>query len=316
MTTSPIVPAPYTLELRATFDDLLYILAQLEDDEIENGHLANTWTPKALVAHVAFWDNVQRRRMEDALGGARSFVRPPGDNESRAAAEQRPIAEVLAEAEAARTALIAFAASLPAEALARNYPEDEHTLSFDRLLLHMVQHTRQHRDNLFAYAASLQRWGRAGLRELLVVQHSLLMDSIAGLEEQTIITTRNAGGWTLREQLIHLMAWSEYRYLVLADWPALPPGAIAEWQTHSGEGEDEVNARLLAKHSAMNIIEIADMLGAWHRRTLARFDALDDATLGSAGDYGWGAEGPLCRFLYSMCLHQAEHALEIWESRE
>jgi hypothetical protein len=211
---------------------------------------------------------------------------------------------------------VAFAESLTLADLTHDYPEDDHTLSFEKLLRHMVNHTRQHSDELFAHVASLHRWGRAGLRDLLDVQHNLLMDSIAGLDEQTILTTRVKGGWTVRDLLVHTMEASEYCYLVLADWPAVSPAAIAEWQAAPGETEDDVNARLLANRAHMNIIEIADMLATWHRRTLARFDALDDETLDSCGDYGWGAEGPLCRFLYTTCLHQAEHAIQIWEARD
>ncbi len=308
-------PAPYALELRSRFDRLLYVFAQLEPHEVDNVQLDNGWTPKGLLAHVAFWDTVQRCRMERALAGATSFALPAGDNDNRAAQELRPFAAVLAEAEAARAALVDFAATLPATALAHAYPEDDHTLSLDKLLRHMVNHTSQHTRDLFAYVASLRRWGRAGLRDLLDVQHNLLMDSIAGLDEETILTTRVAGGWSLRDQLVHVLAWSEYMYHVLVGWPAVAPAAIAEWIRAPGESEDAVNARTLQNRATMTMIEVVDMHATWHRRTLARIDALDDATLASKGDFGWGEQGELCHFLYSMCLHQAEHALEIWEVR-
>ncbi len=316
MTATQAQPPTYALELRTEFDRLLYILAQLEPEELENAHLNNGWTPRAVLAHVAFWDDAQRRRMQEALAGARTWARPPSDNDNRAASEQRPFAEVLAEAEESRAALIAFAESLSPEELARDYPEDDHTLSFDKLLRHMGNHTRQHADELFRYVASLRRWGRARLRNLLSVQHEMMMDSIAGLDEATILSTHVAGGWTLRDQLVHLLAWSEYGWLVLADWPTAAPAALAEWMAADGETEDDVNARLLANRADMNMIAVVDMLATWHRRTLARLDALDEAALAVSGDYGWGEEGELCGFLYRICLHQAEHALEIWETRE
>ncbi len=309
-------PAPYTQELRASFDRMLYVLAQLEPEELENARLDNGWTPAVLVAHVAFWDDAQRRRMEAAVRGE-PYVRPAGDNDGRAAAESRPFTQLLAEAEVARAALIAFAQSLSAEALASEYPEGERTLSLDKLLAHMINHVRSHTAELFAYAASLRRWGRAGLRNLLDVQHSILLDSVAGLDETTIQTTQVAGGWTLRDQLVHILAWSEYGHHVVAAWPEVSASAIAEWEAAPGEDEDEANARLLSNRAAMTMIDVLDMLATWHRRTLLRIDKMDDALLASHGDFGtpWGGEGELCHFLYSMCLHQAEHAVEIWETR-
>ena len=309
--------ATYAERLRRSFDALQYHLALFEPAEIEESRLENGWTPKAVLAHVAYWDDAQRERMQRALRGEAAGQRPSaGDNDERAALdEQRPFAEVLAAAEAARARLVAFAETLDPAALERDYPEGERSLSLDKLLAHMVDHTRRHAADLFAYCGSMQRWGRAGLRHLLDEQHNALMDSVAGLDEATILSTHLSDLWTLRDQLVHTLAWSEYAYRVVEAWPNLPAEAIRDWLPAEGETEDDANARLQAQRAGMTMIEIVDMLATWHRRLLRRFDALSDEELCSYGDFGWGQHGELSRFLYSICLHQAEHAQEIWEKR-
>jgi hypothetical protein len=123
-------------------------LAQLDPGEIESARLPGGWSPKALVAHIAFWDDYQTRRMQAALSGASAaagFARPPAGNDERAAADEaRPWPEVAAAAQAARERLVAFARSLPPEALARHYPEGDQSLSLLERLQHMARHVRNH----------------------------------------------------------------------------------------------------------------------------------------------------------------------------
>jgi uncharacterized damage-inducible protein DinB len=303
--------------LRRSFDRLQYTLALLEPGEVENARLDNGWTPKAVLAHIAFWDDVQRTRMERILQGEASGLHASaGDNDERAALDaERPLAEVQAAGEAARARLVAFAESFDPAALARDDPQGERRAALDRLLAHMVDHTRRHAADLFAYCGSLRRWGRAGLRRLLDDQHSALMDSVAGLDEATILGTYIDDRWTLRDQLVHVLAWSEYAYHVVEAWPNLPAEKVRAWIPGAGETIDDANLRLHTQRAGMTMIEIVDMLATWHRRMLRRLDALADDDLCRDGDYGWGERGDLARFLYNICLHQAEHAQAIWEKR-
>ena len=146
--TETITPADLAQQLKESFADLCNAVDRLTPDEIEQTRLEDGWTPKAILAHVAFWDDYQTRRMEAAYRGdsaATGFSRPPGDNDERAAHDQaRPWAEVAATASAARQRMIAFAESLPVDALTTEYREGERTLSIGALLQHMVRHTREH----------------------------------------------------------------------------------------------------------------------------------------------------------------------------
>jgi hypothetical protein len=294
-------------------------LALLELTEMEQQSLHDGWSPKALLAHVAFWDDFQRRRMQAALQGdsAQSgFARPLQDNDGRARQDDtRSLDEILAGAESARDRLVAFAASLDTSALEITYPEGQENLSLDRLLTHMAHHTRSHEAEVARYCGSSRRWDRSSLRHLLATQHDAMMDSIAGLEESTILSVRLPDGWTIRDHLVHILAWSENCYLVVDGWPTVSHATISAWLEGDGESLDDVNARLLAQRAAFTMIDVADQLAAWHRRLLRRLDGMREGGLAEVGDFGWGKQGELSEFLFGVCLHQAQHAEAIWRWR-
>ena len=225
-------------ELESTYAELCNTLAWLDAAELETAWLPSGWTPKAVLAHVAFWDDVQTRRMQaaySAASGAGSW-RPATTNDERAALDDdRPWAEVAAQADAARQRMVEFSCSLPDDALARDYTEGENRLSLEKLLRHMVNHTRQHTADIDGYGGSMQRWSRPDLRRFLAQQMENLMDSVGGLSERMILTARVDGTWTIRDTLVHVLAWEEECVPLLRHWPAAEPAAVAEWQF--GEGE-------------------------------------------------------------------------------
>lgn len=304
-------------QLQAAYDKLWHMLALLEPTELESGRLENQWTPKALLAHVAFWDEWQRQRMEAALQGATAqsgFTFPTVDNDERAAMDEtRPWAEVVVAADTARQALITFARALTPADLEYAYPEGEQSLSLTQVLAHMVRHTQLHAGELYHYAGSMQRWARPALRAFIIRQHNNLMDGISGLTEQTMVHTQVCGSWSIRDVLTHVLAWNEFEYTVLQGWPRVAVEKIAPWH---GDGDtDAINARLLAERTQLTMIEICDGLMTHHRRILRTFDRASNEDLQSHGDYGWGDEGTLSALFYSFALHEAEHAEAIWRFR-
>lgn len=304
-------------KLQRSYEDLIHTLALLEPEELESVRLANGWTPKATLAHVAFWDAFQTRRMQAALAGesaATGLQLPDEDNDQRAARDaQRPWAEILAEADAARQGLIDFAASLTPEALARPYPEGERQLDLAALLTHMIKHTREHTWEIQAYARSLERWGREGMRAFLDRQFTHLLDAIGGLDEESLTTVPVCGVWSARDVLAHVLAWEEYGWQVVQQWPQVDRESLAPWL--EGEHIDAINARLLAQKEGQTLIDLLDGLATMQRRTLTFFDQASDQLLESQGDYGWGQEGSLLGFLFDLAQHRAEHAGDLWQAR-
>jgi uncharacterized damage-inducible protein DinB len=293
-------------------------LAEMEREEIECARLASGWSAKSVVAHLAFWDDYQRRRMEAALAGtsqAEGFARPLSDNDERARGDAaHPWAEVEEAAKIARQQLVDFARNLPAEALAQEYQEGEQSLSILKLLQHMARHVRLHRREIQAYCGSLQRWGRAGLRKLMVEQHSNLMESMSGLSEETMLAAQVCGVWTIRDVFAHVLSWNEVCSLLLRHWPEPKPELIAEWKWLQGDSMAAMNERLLAARAHLTMIEIADGLTTEFRRMLRVFDKASDEALCSEG-LTWGGPGVMSNFFYEIYVHEAEHAAQIWAFR-
>jgi len=310
-------PAQIARELQATFTHLHQTLALLEPHELETARLAGGWSPQSVLAHVAFWDDFQTQRLQAVVAGkaARNTrTTPLLDNDQRAQVDAaRPWDEIVAEAEAARAQLIAFAVSLSSDALDTAYAEGKKTLLPRHLLNHMIKHTHLHTQEIARYCGSMQRWSRATLRSFLVTQHANLMDSISGLTEATILATPVCGAWTMRDVLVHVLSWHEFGYQVLKQWPKADPATLQAWL--GAAGTDVINARLLAARADLDMIGVVDWLTTYHRRMIHRFDQFSDAALASQGDYGWGETGEASGFFYELALHDAEHAEQIWRHR-
>ena len=298
-------------------------VAELEADELATVEVIPGWTTQAIVAHVAFWDDYQRQRMEAAISGVSrgGYTRPVADNDARALADnQRPWAEVVGAAQAARARLVAFARDLPPAALTQEFMEGEKPFSLLKQLQHMVRHVHQHRLDIQRYSGSLDRWGRPRLRTLLEAQHKNFMDSIGGLSEETLLTTPVCGDWSIRDVLAHVLSWHEYCAVVTRHWPQPEPSAIAHWVRDDGsrsnrsDSWDTINARLLAGQADLNLIDIADGLTTYHRKLMRAFDRASDDTLRSVG-YAWGDPAPLSCFIYEAYVHAAEHGAQIWAFR-
>ena len=148
----------YASALEHSFAELLVLYDQLTPAQIEQGAVGDGWTPKTLLAHVAYWDDFQTRRMQDALLGttaASGVAQPVGGNDARLQADQtRNWEEVLAQAQAHRSRMIGFAYGLDEAALTAKYPEGERSLVLACLLQHMVNHTTEHTEQLRAFVES------------------------------------------------------------------------------------------------------------------------------------------------------------------
>lgn len=301
----PATPEQLADDLQTTYDQLWETLSLLAPEERAEPCLPSGWSPKVLLAHIAFWDDYQTRRMQAAHSGQSAqtgFSRPRQDNDRRAAADaDRPWATIEAQADAARQAMIDFARSLTAEELAQEFPEGERILNLRRLLAHMGRHTRDHGQELRRYCGSLERWGRDGLRAFLIQQYTDLLDGIGRLDEKTLLTVPVCGVWSIRDVLAHVLCWEEYAWQMVQQWPE--------------PDLDTTNARLLAAKADHTMIDLLDWLTTYQRRMLKAYDAFSNEELRSEGQYGWGAQGSLSGFFYEMALHTASHAVDIWAYR-
>ncbi len=326
-TISPPTISPPTTDLihrlRDSHDFLHHTLALLDAAELDGATLGTEhgdWSPKVMVAHIAFWDDWQTRRMEHAASGAAAtepFARSADDNDARAAADaERDFAEVLDAADLARQQMIDFVINLDKAKIETPHPEirggERRELDLAELLHHMAHHTRDHAWTIRRYAGSLSRWGRVDFRRFLIEQHENLMNSIAGLTEQKLVGTALSPGWSIRDALVHCASWNECGWRTAAAWPApdYEGDELKAWS--SGEGLDEVNEALLAERAAWTMIDVADWLATYHRRTINLLDRSSDAELSQVGTNLWGGEMALSQVMFEYALHDAEHAAQIW----
>ena len=310
-------PEEYTYRLLQSYQRFCDSLVLLEPAEYTAPCLPDGWTPVATVAHVALWDDYQRRRMEAALTGgawAENLPRPVEDNDTRAAADgSRAWEDVLAEADANRQKLVDFSRSLSAEQIATVYREGGQERPVLQILLEqMARHVREHGQTIATYCGSWQRWGRAGFRVFYARQSWNFLDTISGLSERTCLTVPVVGDWSVREMLAHVLVWDEYCYQLAKQWPTLEMASLAPWV----EGDlDGLNERLMAEKAGMGMIDLLDALVTVHRRILRCYDKLSDEAVQAVAAYGWGQEDTLMGLLYTFASHTAEHAAHLYEAR-
>ncbi|MEZ4634071.1 MAG: DinB family protein [Caldilineaceae bacterium] len=313
------MPTPNELadNLERSYASLWRTLSLLEEDERDRPCLHEGWLPKALLAHVAFWDDYQTRRMMAALNGesaVNGFPRPQEDNDERAAADAARNWDEIAElADGYRQRMIDFARSLREDQLIA-YPEGDHSLDLSKLLAHMSHHVLEHAGEVYRYCTSLDRWGRDGLRRFIAAQSNHLLDSIGALDEETLTTVPVCGMWSVRDVIAHVTAWDEYALEIVRQWPNFDLSTMTRW-TESGD-IDVINARLHAERADLDMIAVLDQAATVHRRLLRAYDRLSDDDLRSEGDFGLGLKGTVSYLLFFMAQHAAEHAAEIWEWRE
>lgn len=310
-------PTEIVAQLQKSFASLCETFSLLQPEEIENGRLENGWSPKALMAHVAFWDRAQTERMQRLVqaNAAQTNLRSAWQNNDQRAVEDanRPWEEIMSEAENARKGMIDFVSNLSQETFDTEYSEGERAISPCKLFEHMVRHTREHRNELSEYCGSMARWSRPALRNFVVRQYTNLMDSIGGLDEATILATKVCGSWSMRDVLAHVLSWNEFEYRALKGWPTPNLESLAAWRFGENDSVDAMNERLLAARSDLDMIAIVDWLTTYHRKVLRLFDKASDEMLASPADVGWGKPIAMSNLIYDMSLHDLEHAEDIWQ---
>jgi hypothetical protein len=324
-------PQEMTRKLESAYARLWWVISLLEDEEIDAGAMADGWSPKVLIGQIAAWNTIHVRRMYKVVrpehlsflernnGGIMSdddLNRLRARDTLRAAVDARvPLDAVLADLERSQEwtlHMLSDAESDVAKALANGAAEPQLYELFDTLLDEMRERTRR----LRRWCGSMQRWNTRNLLALLEDQHELLMESIAGLDETTILQTITHEPWSMRDELVHVLAWNEFELRLVDAWPHQQESDIQTWMQQGDEGEDGVNERLAAERVDLNMIEVVDALATVHRRTIKRLEAGGEALLASEGNWFFGVTGPLSDFVFAMALHQAEHSEWLWKTRQ
>lgn len=331
---------PFILTPTELADSLAYIeflfwetLAELEPEEIESvvlGKGEDGWgeggateanhgrTAKLMVADMAFCDDVALQCVQAAIVGTPLAVAPTRTHKDKEAriheTAKRPWYEVEQGAKHAREQLVSLVRTLQPEQLDLPCVDGADGLSIRQQLQARVDVVRSHRRYVQQYCGSLERWGRAGLRRLLIEQHENLMNGMAGLTEETMLSVQVCGVWSIRDVYAHVLSWNEYCSLLIRKWPQPDPALLTEWTTLEALGMTVMNERMMERGAHLTMIEIADGLTTEFRRMMRVFDRASDAALNGVG-LTWGGPGVLSHFFYEVVMHEAEHAAQIWAFR-
>lgn len=329
---NPIIRVPSELADSLAYSEFLFweTLAELEPEEIESvalgkrddsqgkNELYSGRTAKLMVADMAFCDDLALRRVQATLAGAPLAPRPPRTQQDKEARIQevakRSWYEVEQSAKNVREQLVTLARTLQPEQLDLLCGDGGNSLSVGQQLQERIDVARSHRHHVQAYCGSLDRWGRAGLRRLMVDQHDNLMNGMAGLSEETMLSVQVCGVWSIRDVYAHVLSWNEYCSLLLRKWPEPDPALIAEWTALEELGMTVMNDRMMDARAHLTMIEIADGLTTEFRRMMRVFDRASDSDLNGVG-LTWGGPGVLSNFFYDVIMHEAEHAAQIWAFR-
>ena len=306
-------PQVYAERLRRSYFNFRWPLFLLAPEEYTQPRLESGWTPLAMVAHVAYWDSFQLRRMEAAVRGGGPISSPSASNDERAASENRSWEDVLAAADAAREQMIEFALSLTGEQIEADYGEgDDRGPLVKRLLTHMPRHVDEHAEEVHRYCFSLERWGRERVFKFYRRQFNNLLDSITGLTEDSCVSIPVCGVWSVRDILAHALVWDEYAWEMIRQWPEVDLTHLAPW---IDDDDDTVNDRLMAHKADLSMIDLLDRLATVHRRIVRGCRKLSDAKLQTEVTLNRQEEGNAIYLLISMSAHTADHASEIYAAR-
>lgn len=309
-------PAALADALARSFDGLRHVLSLLRPAERDAPGLDGGWSAKVQLAHVAFWDDFQLRRMQAALAGEsrQGFPRPEHDNDDQARADaQRDWDEVMAAAVDARRRMVDFARDLDPAVLAQEFPEGERMFSVGGQLRHMVRHVRGHTRPIMRYCGSMQRWQtKANLRAYLAENHARLRAGAERLPDAILHSVPVCGVWTIRDVLAHVLSWNEHADHLITHWPVPPAELVAEWPLELPM--DAINERLMAARTHLRLAEIEAGLAHYHTRFLDAFDRASDADLSSVGQTWMGEEALSLQF-FEVATHEAEHAAQLWAYR-
>ena len=306
-------PEAVAARLQRSYLNFRWPLFLLDPQESARPCLDNGWSPLAMVAHVAFWDSFQLRRMQSALNATGPVPSPHRSNDERAENEQRSWEAVLAAADEARGDMIEFALSLTAEQIDADYEENGARRPVLRQLLnHMPRHADEHAEEMHRYCFSLERWGRDRVLRFYRRQFNNLLDAITGLSENDCVSIAVSDEWSVRDILVHALVWDEYTWAIVRQWPHVDLAPLDPWICAD---DDTVNQRLMASKADMSMIDLLDRLATIHRRIAGRYRGLSNEQVQTEVAYNQVEKGNLVFLLSSMSAHTADHAADIYAAR-
>jgi hypothetical protein len=291
---------------------LWWELVGLSAETLVGQPVLSDWTPKDLLAHVAFWDDASSERLRLALAGRAAEI-PYLDMEAvnvQVYAERRdwPLAQTVAECQRARADFLALLDPLTWEAITQPY-----TLSWgdprsiadwaQRRAWHDADHQKQPHNWRESAGSKNVPGPQCVLLAALAAGRAELLAWAGLIPEAERATRRVCGQWALQDVLGHVTDWEVF---VLEGLRQMAAGEVAG--TGYGGDEEAWNwSHVKARRGQPWETTWGDFVGA-RQKLLAALEGLDDAALARPVPSRWSAEDSAYMWARVCLAHDREHA--------
>jgi uncharacterized damage-inducible protein DinB/predicted RNase H-like HicB family nuclease len=300
---------------------LLEQLIGLDERTLTEVPMLDSWTVKDLLAHVAAWDCWEERTMKCMVaGGTPDFTAVQDFDASNAAfvAEwcDRPLAEILAELQAARADWVAWLESLSEEEFFRYRSYAGWDWSFSVVPLQVQwQHDAEHAAQIAAWREAEGLKGKTGPRAVLLAALAAVRDEL--LTAAALVPPEEwalrlvCGEWTLKDVLGHVADWEWVGVEGLQQMAAGHAPQIE--RIESIEAWNQAHAE--ARHDQPWEEVWADLHAA-RRALLEVLEGMEQASLARSFPFPWGPEGTAYQWVCVYFRHDREHAYGLRQALE
>lgn len=150
---------------------------------------------------------------------------------------------------------------------------------------------------------------KINLLEKLEQSRADFLEGLEPLSEDEMLEPALAGGWTVKDVLVHLMLWEAELIKLLFQ---AQQGRIPQTILNTNEPDDKVNARWYTQHKDRALDQALKDFDAIRDQTIHRVEAFADTDLADPNRYKWLNNKPLWQWIVESTIeHEEEHVPEI-----
>jgi hypothetical protein len=151
------------------------------------------------------------------------------------------------------------------------------------------------------------------LLEKLEQSRTDFLEILEPLSEEQLLQPTLAGGWSVKDSLVHLMLWeAELIKLLFQTHQGRTPKTIL----NGNETDDEINARWYTQHKDRTLEQALEDFENIRNQTIHRIESFSERDLTDPIRYKWLNGKPLWRWIAASTFeHEAEHVGEIHSYR-
>jgi len=168
-----------------------------------------------------------------------------------------------------------------------------------------IAHDQVHADGIWQWRAAAGLLHLEDFRRHIMRERHEFLNAIGGMHESEMVSLDACGHWTVRDLMAHVLSWDEEIYRTVTHWTG-----ERDWQD-GALYDDEWNEREVNGRADLDVIDLADGLSTYHRRTLQFCDSAAPADLVVVARAPWGESMALLGLLYEMAGHDAVHRADI-----